>query len=132
MARFLSEVAAGRKSVPQPADAGVSIVSVQVILAAAALAVGDLLSLVDLPPTVELVDFDVIAPQLDSNGAPTLAFSLGHENAGATDLAVTYEAGLIFGRSANGSISRATTAGQLTADKTTARRLALKATTAAA
>lgn len=130
MAKVLSEVLTGKKSVPQPNGALITKVPVTLILPAAAPAVGDLLSLLDLPPGVELVDFDVIAPQLDSNGAPTAAYSIGSENAGGTDLAVVYETGLTAGRTANGSISRSTTANTLGADKTLTRRIALKVTAA--
>ncbi|CAN7469642.1 hypothetical protein LJR175_003135 [Variovorax sp. LjRoot175] len=129
MPKFLSEVLTGKKSVPQPVDASVMQVAVTLVMPAAAPVANDLLELLDLPPGVDLVDFDIFAPQLDSNGAPTNAFSLGSENAGGTDLGVVYEAGLTFGRGANGSVSRASSAAQLAADKTVARRLALKVTT---
>ena len=127
MAKFLSEVLTGKKSVPQPYDALITKVPVTVVLPAA-LAVNDLLSLLEVPPTVELVDFDVIAPQLDSNGAPTNTFSIGVENAGGTDLATVYEAGLTAGRGATGSISRCSTAAPASADNSVARKIALKVT----
>ncbi|CAN7537798.1 hypothetical protein LJR130_003787 [Variovorax sp. LjRoot130] len=129
MAKVLSEVMTGKKSVPQPVDATVMQIPVTLVLPAAAPVVGDLLELLDLPPGVELVDYDIFSPQIDSNGAPTAAFSLGSENAGGTDLGVVYEAGLTFGRTANGSVSRAATGAHQAADKTTTRRLALKVTT---
>ncbi|VTU38280.1 hypothetical protein H4CHR_04384 [Variovorax sp. PBS-H4] len=131
MAKVLSEVLAGRKIVPQPFDATIMQVAVPLVLPAAITA-NDLLELIDLPPGVDLVDYDILSPQLDSNGSPTAAFSLGSENAGGTDLGVVYEAGLTFGRTANGSVSRAGTAAHLAADKSVARRLALKVTTGAA
>ncbi|WP_213956342.1 hypothetical protein [Variovorax sp. dw_954] len=132
MARFLSEVLTGKKPGPQPYDGSVLQLPVTIVLPTAALASGDLLELVELPPYVDLLDYDIFAPQLDSNGTPLLAFSLGSENAGLTDLGVVYEAGLIFGRTANGSVSRAGSANQLAADTTVARRLALKVTAIAA
>lgn len=128
MAKVLSEILTGKKNVPQPMDATVSQVPVTLVLPAAAPAVGDLLSLLELPPGVELVDYDIFAPQLDSNGAPTNAYSIGSENAGGTDLGVVYETGLTAGRTANGSVSRASGANHLTADKTVARKIALKVT----
>ncbi len=130
MAKILSEVLTGKKSVPQPYDALISKVPVTVVLPAAAPAVGDLLSLLDIPPSVDLVDFDVIAPQLDSNAAPTNAFSIGVENAAGNDLATVYEAALTAGRGATGSISRCSTAAAATADNSSTRRIALKVTTA--
>jgi len=128
MAKILSEVMTGKKSVPQPNSAFIERVPVTVVLPAAAPAVNDIISLLELPPGVELVDFDIIAPQTDSNGAPTNTLSIGSENALGTDLTVVYESGLTAGRTANGSISRSTTANTLAADKTIARRIALKVT----
>lgn len=128
MAKILSEVATGKRSVPQPNDALVVAVPVAVVLPAVAPAVNDLIALLELPPGVDLVDYEIFAPQLDSNGAPTNAYSIGSENAGGTDLAVVYESGLTAGRTANGSVSRCAVANQLAADRTTARRIALKVT----
>lgn len=127
MAKYISEALTGKKPVPQPYDALVSKVPVTVVLPAA-LAVGDIIGLVELPPMVDLLDFDVIAPQLDSNGAPTNTFSLGVENAGGTDLTTVYEAGLTAGRTANGSISRCSTAMPAAADNSVARKISLKVT----
>ena len=132
MAKYLSDVASGKKNVPQPYDALITKVPVDVTLPAVALVVGDIITLADIPPGVQLIDFDVFAPQLDSNGAPTLAFAIGEENAGGTDLATVYETGLTFGRTANGSISRALTAVAANAARTSDRRISLKVTAAAA
>lgn len=132
MAKFLSEIMTGKRSVPQPDDADVDRVPVSIVLPVAALAAGDLLSLIQLPPGVTLVDYDVFAPQLDSNGAPALALSIGSENAAGDDLGVVYEAGLTPGRTANGSVSRCGNAVALNADNSVARKIALKVTTIAA
>jgi hypothetical protein len=131
MARTLSDVASGRRSIDQPNCAAIAIMPVFIVLPAV-LAASDLIAIAKLAPGVKLVDFDIIAPQLDSNGAPTLAHSIGAENAGATDLGVVYEAGLTFGRTANGSISRASTAVQMLADASAERMISLKTTTGAA
>jgi hypothetical protein len=131
MARTLSDVASGRRSIDQPNCAAIAIMPVFIVLPAV-LAASDLIAIAKLAPGVKLVDFDIIAPQLDSNGAPTLAYSIGAENAGATDLGVVYEAGLTFGRTANGSISRASTAVQMLADASAERMISLKTTTGAA
>lgn len=128
MAKILSEVMTGKKSVPQPNDACITKVAVTVVFPATAPAVNDLISLLDLQPGVELVDFDVMSPQADSNATPTNTYSIGSENALGTDLAVVYETGLTAGRTANGSISRSSTTNTLAADKTVARRIALKVT----
>lgn len=132
MARYLSDVLLGKRNVSQPDDSDIDDTPIDVTLPAVALAVGDIISLVDLPPGVKMTDFDVSAPQLDSNGAPTLAFSIGEENAAGTDLATVYESGLTFGRGANGSISRALTFAAAAAVATSTRRISLKVTTAAA
>ncbi|MBH2008288.1 MAG: hypothetical protein I8H71_01175 [Xanthomonadaceae bacterium] len=131
MALIQSDVATGKKAVPQPYDALVSKVPVDVTLPATA-AANDIIELSGLPPGVALVDYDIVAPQLDSNGTPTLAFSLGVLNAGKTDLATVYETGLTFGRTASGSISRCGNAAAAQADRSAARVLGLKVTTAAA
>jgi hypothetical protein len=132
MAKYLSDVASAKKSVPQPNDALVTKVPIDVTLPAVALAVGDIITLLDIPPGIQLADYDVGGPQLDSNGAPTLAFSIGVENAAGTDLATVYEANLTFGRTASGSISRASNMAAALADRTVARRISLKVTAAAA
>lgn len=132
MPKYQTDVFTGRKSVPQPDNTFIVKVPVEVVFPSTALVANDLIELCKLAPGVQVVDFDVIAPQLDSNGAPTLAFSLGSENAGGTDLGVVYEAGLIPGRGATGSIVRATTAGAYSADASADRAIALKVTTAAA
>jgi len=131
MARTLSDVASGRRSIDQPNNACVAVLPVFFTFTAAP-ASGDLIALAKIGAGVKVIDFDVIAPQLDSGGSPALAFSIGSENAGATDLGVVYESGLIFGRGAGGSISGATTAGQLAADATVERMISLKCTTIAA
>ena len=127
MDRILSEQWTGKKSVPQPASACITRVPITVVLPAA-VALNDIIALHELPPGVELVDYDLIAPQLDSNGTPTNTFSIGVENAAGTDLATVYETGLTAGRTANGSISRCASAAAATADASVARRIALKVT----
>ena len=131
MALIQSDVATGKKAVPQPFDATVALVPVDVNLVNA-LAANDIIELVDLPPGVQLLDYDIVAPQLDSNGSPTLAFSLGVLTSDKSDLGTAYETGLTFGRTASGSISRAGNASAAQAARTSSRKLGLKVTTAAA
>ncbi len=132
MAKYLSDVASGKKSVPQPYDATVATIPIDITLPAVPLAAGDLITLVDIPPGVQLTDYYLFAPQLDSNAAPALDFSIGVENAAGTDLSTVYETGLTFGRTASGSIARTGNAAAAMADRTAVRRIALKVTTAAA
>jgi len=133
MARFVSDFILGRKSMPQPSEGSTQIVPFDLVLATTPV-VGDLIAVAELPPLVECIDFDVIAPQLDSNGAPTLEAMLGIENALATDIQTPFGQNLQFGRTANGSIARATT-GQARAagfDPANKRVISLKWTTVAA
>lgn len=132
MARILSELLTGKKPGPQPYDGSILQLPVTIVMPTAAPAVGDLLELVDLPPFVDLLDYDIVAPQLDSNGAPTLAVSIGEENAGFTDLAAVYEAALTPGRTAAGNVVRSGNAAASQASNAAARRIALKVTAAAA
>lgn len=131
---YKSKVVTQEANVPQPYDGSLIIVPIELTLPAVALAVNDILELIDLPPGVGIVDYDLVAPQLDSNGTPTLAFSIGQKTPVATDLDVVYETGLTFGRTANGSVSRMSTAVAPVQDVTgqTFRRVALKVTAAAA
>lgn len=133
MARYASDYITGKKNLPQPHDGVASEVPFKVVLPAA-LVVSDTIAVCTIPAGVQIVDYKVIAPQLDSNGAPTLAHSIGVENAARTDLATVFEAGLTFGRTASGSVSRATVSvPALDATMATADRvIALKTTTAAA
>ncbi|TYK73169.1 hypothetical protein FSY59_00485 [Comamonas sp. Z3] len=132
MPKYQSDVATGKKAVPQPFDASVLTVAVDLTLPSVALAANDLLELLDIPPKVQLVAVDVVAPQLDSNAAPTLAFSLGVINAAGTDLATVYDTGLKPGVGATGSVATANSAALAFTNRDGIRKLGLKVTTAAA
>lgn len=131
MANTKSDFATGKRNLPQPYDALIAKIPVVLTLGAAPV-VNDTIELLELQPGVELIDYDILAPQLDSNGTPTLAASIGALNAGKTDLGAVYGDGLTFGRTANGSISRAQDARQTQADASVSRNIALKWTAAAA
>lgn len=131
MSNTKSPFATGQKNLPQPDDALVTIIPILLILGAAAPVLNDTIELLTLPAGVEVVDWDIIAPQLDSNGAPVLAANLGSLNAGKTDLGVVYGGGAV-GNAANGSVIRNTDARCLVADATVDRVLALKWTVIAA
>lgn len=132
MPKYQSDVATGKKAVPQPYDASVLQVAVDLTLPTAALAAGDLLELLELPPNVQVVGVDIVAPQLDSNAAPVLAFSLGALNAAGNDLGAVYDTGLKPGTGASGSVATANAAALAFANREASRKLALKVTTAAA
>jgi hypothetical protein len=132
MANLDTLVFTGKKAVPQPFDATISIVPVDVDFPTTAPASGDLFRLIKIPPGVQLVDYDLVFPQIDSNGSPALVVSIGEVNAGATDLGTVYEAGLTPGRTASGNVVRCGNAAAAQAAKTAERALALKVTTIAA
>lgn len=131
MANTKSPFATGQKNLPQPNEAFVSIIPVLLILGAAAPVLNDTIELLTLPAGVEIVDWDITAPQLDSNGTPTLAANLGSLNAGKTDLGVVYGGGVV-GNGANGAVVRNADARCLIADGTVDRVIALKWTAVAA
>lgn len=131
MANTKSDYATFKRNLPQPNDAFVSIIPVLLILGAAAPVLNDTIELLTLPAGVELVDWDITAPQLDSNGAPVLAANLGALNAGKTDLGAIYGGGAL-GNAANGNVVRNADARCLIADGTVERVLALKWTVIAA
>ena len=133
MSRYASDYLTGKRNLPQPYDGIASEVPFKFVLPAI-LSVGDILAIATIPAGVQIVDYKVVATQLDSNGVPTLAHSIGVENAAKTDLATVFEAGLIFGRTTSGSVSRGTVSvpGLDTTALTADRVIALKTTTAAA
>ena len=132
MPKTQSAVFTGKRSVPQPNSAAITLVTVDFDFPAVAPIVGDLFEIIKLPAGVELIDYDLAWPQVETNGVPTFAGQLGSENAGLTDLAVIYEAGLTPGRNAGGTTVRCGLAGASQADKTVERAIAFKVTTAAA
>lgn len=132
MANIKTEFVTGRRNMAQPNEGPITKVPLEITLGATALALNDTYELFELQPGVQCVDFDVIAPQLDSNGTPTLDFAIGTLNAGKTNLDVTWGSALQAGRTANGSIARASDARAATADATATRWVALKVTTVAA
>ena len=96
----------------------------------AAFASADLLQLVDLPIGIKCLDWAISFPDIDT-GAPALAWSLGVENAGGTDLgSEVWGTGLTAGQST--AIVRNTTSLAAQGDSTVQRRVSLKCTTIAA
>lgn len=132
MAKTQSAVYTGKRAVPQPYDATLAQVTVDFDFPTAAPAAGDLFELIKIPAGIELIDYDITWPQIDTNASPTFAGSLGSENAGFTDLGVVYESGMTPGRNAGGTIVRAGLAAASQASKTVDRAIAFKVTAAAA
>lgn len=97
---------------------------------AANVAVNDILALVKVPAGVEIVDWSVLCEDADSNGVPTIAFTLGSLNAGLTDIATTYKAGITVAQS--GGVQRNDSAACFTESSAAERSVGIKWTAAAA
>jgi hypothetical protein len=113
-----------------PDDAEVCGSPIRVDFPTTAPAVGDLILLATIPAGVVLDDYKGFLPDIDSNGTPTFAFSLGVANAGLTDLGTVLQAGLTTGQASG--VFRSTNADHIALDSTVDRVLAMKVTTAAA
>ena len=74
----------------QPIDQSVQVVPVPFDMPAAAPAINDVLALCKVPAGVEIVDYDLIVDDMDSGGAPAIAFTLGSLNAGLTAISTAY------------------------------------------
>lgn len=129
MAKYQTDAFTNKKPVPQPTDASIKWVAIDVAFPAAAPAANDLIELVELPPGVALIDYAFVFPDIDT-GVAAFAFSFGHENAGGTDLGTVYESGLTAGQS--DAIVRAGKSAAAQEATTASRKLAIKVTTAAA
>jgi hypothetical protein len=130
VAKFTTKVFSKVKSIPQPDTAAIISVPVDVDFPTVAPAANDIVELATLPPGVTLQDYSMHFPDIDSNGAPTAAWSFGVLNAGSTDLATVYATGLTAGQS--NAVVRNPNTDCAQADSTVERRLGLKLTTAAA
>lgn len=96
----------------------------------AALAANDLILLATVQAGVKLDDYRVFFPDIDTNGTPAFAFSIGVANAGLTDLATVLASGITTGQATG--VYRAVNAAHLDLDSTVDRVIAIKVTTAAA
>lgn len=131
MAIIETKCFSGKKPLVLPDAADVETVAIDVEFPATAPSVGDLIRLCDLPPYTKVLDWALIFPDVDSNGTPTLAMSLGVENAGGTDLgSEVWGTGLTAGQST--TLVRNTTSLAAQGDSSVQRRIDLKVTTAAA
>lgn len=126
MAVVQTNIYTGRKSIPQPYDATVIEVAIDVDFGAIAPANGDLILLAKIPPNVQIVDYSLVFPQVESGA--TMNVAIGEANLALTDLGVTYDAALTPGRTATGNVVRPVSAAAANADRTGARVLAMKIT----
>lgn len=92
-----SKYALGALRMPEPQNADVIAVRMEHSLAANPSA-NDVAWLGDVPAGCKVVDAVLDAPDLDTNGSPTITISLGVLNAGKTDLDVTYIAASTIGQ----------------------------------
>jgi hypothetical protein len=126
MAKFTTKVFSRVKNVPQPDSAAILTVPVDIDFPSVNFSVGDIIELIETPAGVATPDYAFVFPDIDSNGTPTFAFSIGVLNAGSTDLATVYASGLTAGQS--NAIVRAPNSDAAQASTATARRLGLKVT----
>lgn len=130
MAKFTSKIFSGVKNVAQPDDSDADYVPVDIDFPAVNFVVGDIIELIKLPAGVKFVDWFAVFPDIDTNGTPTFAFSIGLLNPLSTDLATVYSAGHTAGQT--NAIVRNAVADPYLADSTVERRIGLKITAAAA
>lgn len=130
MAKYTSKVFSKVVNIPQPDSAAVISCPVDIEFPATAYLVSDIHEVATIPAGVKLQDYAFLFPDIDSNGAPTFAWSFGVLNAASTDLATVYASGITAGQSS--APVRAPNVDAAQADSTVERRLGMKITTAAA
>jgi hypothetical protein len=86
MANLQSLAALGQKPVPTPFEAVGGMIVYDYVFGATAPALNDTIELGNIDPAIQVVDYVVYCDDIDSNGVPTIAFSLGQLNAGKTAL----------------------------------------------
>lgn len=130
MPKYQTKAFKGIKPIILPRDASAMWVPVDVEFPSVALVANDLLEVCELPIGVKCVDWALVPPDADSGGAPALAFSLGVENAGGTDLGTeVWGTGLTGAQT--GTINRASSSVSAQGDISANRKIALKCTNAA-
>lgn len=127
-----SDVYTGKQPMrTQPITSAIIEIGVPFVFPVAAPVIGDLLLITKIPMDTKVVDWILISDDLDSNAAPTAAWSLGEANAALLDLSANvYKAGIIIGQTAG--LVRTTDAVSFLAVPTNVERtIALKWTAAA-
>lgn len=92
--------------------------------------VNDIIAIGTIPAGVDLVDYVLVTDDMDSNGAPAIAFTLGSLNAALTALATTYAAAQTTMQ--NGGLLRAANAAHWLESNATPRPVGIQFTAAAA
>ncbi len=126
-----SRAISGRSPLYLPEDAGAEWSVIDFDFPTTAPAIGDLWEIADLPIGMRCMSWSVVFPKIDSNGTPLLAFSIGVENAGATDLgSEVWATAQTAGQTSTKSTDTTSVAAQ--GDSTVIRRVTLKITAVAA
>lgn len=115
-----------------PVDGTVQYIPFPFDFPAAAPAVNDLHLIARIPPNVHVLGFELYPDDIDTNGVPTLAASLGELNAGQTDLGVVYKAGITAMQTGASDAANLTGVQALAVSNTDEKIIGLKFTTAAA
>lgn len=141
MPSFRSRFVQGLAQLPLPETGVIETVAVDINWAdaGATIAVNDVVQLVDIPPNVEVLDWKFITEDIDSNGTPTVAFSLGVLNAGRTAIGGgandTWATGITAGQTGGAALPNPASAqaiNPLLGGRTTTRAIGLVATAATA
>ncbi len=137
MASFSTAARLGTRPIVLPDSANVEYVSVDINWsdAGAGIAVSDVVQLADIPAGFDIVDWRFISDDIDSNGTPTVAFTLGSLNAARTAIATAYTAagGITAPQTAGVNVPSGTTAPACFLEsRASARTIGLVATAATA
>lgn len=137
MALIQSKYAKGIVSVAYPSIAGAAVAQRFSHVLAAALAVGDIIELAAIPAGCRVVDVIFDSDDLDTNGAPAMAFDVGIMSGGFGDENPARTCGAEFFAASNvaqaGTVARPTLKSAFrTTPSTIDRSIGIKCTTAAA
>jgi hypothetical protein len=137
MSSFRTLTAQGIRPLALPDNAQVASVTADINWtdAGAGIAISDVVQIADIPAGFELIDWTFITEDIDSNGTPTVAFTLGSLNAGKTAISTAYTAagGITAGQAGGQNApSGATAAACFTEGRSAARSIGLVATAATA
>ncbi len=105
MAKFQTKAFNGIRPMVLPDDASAEWSQVNIEMPATSPANGDFLQLCEIPIGYDVLDWVLVLPQVDSNGSPTFAFTLGTELADGSDLDTgnaVWASGLQIGRTTQG------------------------------
>ena len=133
MATLKSPWVEGSKQLPTPMGSELVNVLLELDVAAAQTASGDIYHMADLPEDCVLVDAVYSATDVDTHGTPTHAMSFGILNAAATDIATALETAIAVGRAGTATRMTPTRATQAVKSTGSARTpIGYKVTTASA